>query len=99
MVSIEERVTAVEERCKSNTHRIDDLDDANKTLQELVVSVKLMAQNMERMGNELEKQGARLASLERQPGDRWQTMTKTILTTVASTVAGGIIGALVMLLR
>lgn len=98
MSTIEERVTAVEERCKSNTHRINDLSATTKAVQELATSVKLMAQNLERMAEELEDQGVRLGALEREPAERWNTMRRTIFTSVVSTLAGGLVGAFVAML-
>lgn len=86
------------QRCKSNTHRIDALEEQSKILNDLVTSVKLMAQNIEQMTKELTEQNARLKTLEQQPGERWNNMTRTIFTTVISTLAGGIVGALVAIL-
>ena len=85
------------ERTKSNTHRIDALEQDSEALHKLATSVELLAQNMERMTSEQEKQGKRLEALEKQPAERWNNMTRTIFTTVLSTIAGGIVGAIVAL--
>lgn len=85
VTTMEERVIKVEERCKSNTHRIDNLDKANTALQELATSVKLMAQSMTQMAEELAEQGERLDTLEREPAERWNTMKRTIFTSTIST--------------
>lgn len=92
------KVAEIDQRCRSNTHRIDDLAEQADNLHELTTSVKLLAANMERMASEQVKQGERLDALEKQPGERWNTMTRTIFTTVVSTVAGGLVGALITLL-
>ena len=73
------RLAEVDQRGKSNTHRIDDLEKRADTLQELTTSVKLLAANMERMASEQMKQGDRLTALEKQPGERWNSMTRTNL--------------------
>ena len=39
----EKRLTEVEERTKSNTHRIDDLEKRQDNLDELVGTVKVLA--------------------------------------------------------
>ena len=62
------RLAEVDQRGKSNSHRIDDLEKRADTLQELTTSVKLLAANMERMASEQMKQGDRLTALEKQPG-------------------------------
>ena len=93
------RLAEVDQRGKSNTHRIDDLEKRADTLQELTTSVKLLAANMERMASEQMKQGDRLTALEKLPGDRWNSMTRTILTTVVSALAGGLIAVLTGLVK
>ncbi|WP_368234404.1 hypothetical protein [Anaerotruncus rubiinfantis] len=93
------RLAEVDQRGKSNTHRIDDLEKRTDTLQELTTSVKLLAANMERMASEQMKQGDRLTALEKQPGERWNSMTRTqIFTSAVSTLSGGLVGALVAMM-
>ena len=92
------KLAEVEQRGKSNSHRIDDLEKRADTLLELTTSVKLLASNMERMASEQVRQGERLTALEKQPAERWNSMTRTIFTTVVSTLAGGLVGALVAML-
>ena len=92
------RLAEVDQRGKSNTHRIDDLEKRADTLQELTTSVKLLAANMERMASEQMKQGDRLTALEKQPGERWNSMTRTIFTSIISTLSGGLVGALVAMM-
>lgn len=93
------RLAEVDQRGKSNTHRIDDLEKRADTLQELTTSVKLLAANMERMASEQMKQGDRLTALEKQPGERWNSMTRTIFTTVVSALAGGLVAVLTGLVK
>ena len=92
------RLAEVDQRGKSNSHRIDDLEKRADTLQELTTSVKLLAANMERMASEQMKQGNRLTALEKQPGERWNSMTRTIFTSAVSTLSGGLVGALVAMM-
>ena len=93
------RLAEVDQRGKSNSHRIDDLEKRADTLQELTTSVKLLAANMERMASEQMKQGDRLTALEKLPGDRWNSMTRTIFTTVVSALAGGLVAVLTGLVK
>ena len=93
------RLAEVDQRGKSNSHRIDDLEKRADTLQELTTSVKLLAANMERMASEQMKQGDRLTALEKQPGERCNSMTRTIFTTVVSALAGGLVAVLTGLVK
>lgn len=92
------RLAEVDQQGKSNSHRIDDLEKRADTLQELTTSVKLLAANMERMASEQMKQGDRLTALEKQPGERWNSMTRTIFTSAVSTLSGMLVGALVAMM-
>ena len=93
------RLAEVDQRGKSNSHRIDDLEKRADTLQELTTSVKLLAANMERMASEQMKQGDRLTALEKQPGERWNSMTRTIFTMIVSALAGGLVAVLAGLVK
>ena len=95
MDDIERTVIELDQRSKSNTKRLDRLEKTTEAGQELATSVKLMAQNLERMNDELEKQGQRLEKLEKQPADRWNTITKTFLTAIVSALAGGFAAMLI----
>lgn len=98
MDDAERVLVEVEARSKSNTKRLDRLEETTAAIQELVTSVKLLAQNMEYMAQEQKDQGERLKALEDKPAERWNTMTRTILTSAVSTLAGGLVGALVAML-
>ena len=99
MDEIERAVIELEQRGKSNTHRIDDLEEQSKLLNELVTSVKLLAQNMQVMAEEQKKQGARLDALEKQPAENWNGIKKAIVTALVSVLVGGIGGALLAFSR
>ena len=79
-------------------HRADDLEEQNKTIQELAVSVRELAINMRSMMEEQKDQGNRLNILEREPVERWNSAKRTAFTTVISVVAGALAtGLLVMI--
>ncbi len=92
MPTTEERIASLEERCKSNTHRINELKENTAAVQRLATSVELMAQSMDRMADEQKEQGQRLTALERIPADRWNSATKTVITALASGLVGAFIG-------
>ena len=98
MKEIERKVIETDQRARANQHRIERLEETTQAVQELAASTKMMAQTLENMTEELKAQGERLAALELQPGERWNSMTKAVLTTVTSTIAGGLMGALIALL-
>ena len=87
-----------EQRAKSNTHRIDKLEQDNAALHQLATSVAVMAENIEALNVQLKEQGKRLEAIERQPAQNWETFRKTVLTSIVSTLAGGAVGALLAIL-
>lgn len=78
-------------------HRADDLEEQNKTIQELAISVKELAINMRSMMQEQKDQGSRLDTLEREPAERWNSAKRTAFTTVVSVVAGALATGLLIM--
>jgi len=76
----------IEEADKRQDHRITELEQNFKVVQELVVSTRELALSMEAMAKELEKQGSCLRELEFKPVKRWELIVTSVIT--------GIIGAL-----
>ena len=95
MDDIERTVIELDQRSKSNTKRLDRLENTTEAVQELATSVKLMAQSLDNMADEQKRQGERLEKLEQQPADRWNTIIKTMLTAVVSALAGGFAAMLI----
>lgn len=85
------------ERAKSNTHRIDSLEQDTKTIYELAKSVEKIAINTENMQRQLQEQGSKIEALEQLPAQRWNSAVKTVITTLCSTLVGGIIGTVLAL--
>ena len=79
-------------------HRAPDLEEQNKTIQELVLSVKELAINMRSMMEEQKDQGSRLDTLEREPAERWNSAKRTAFTTVVSVVAGALATGLLIMI-
>ena len=76
----------IEDENARQNHRITELEQNFKVVQDLVISTKELALSMETMAKELEKQGTCLRELEFKPVKRWELVVTSIIT--------GIIGAL-----
>lgn len=87
-----------DQQIKSLKHRMEEQEEQGKTLNSLALSVQELALNMKSMIEEQKGQGERLAKLENQPAERWNTMTKTIFTSVVSAIGGGIAVALAQII-
>ena len=80
---------------KSLKHRMEDQEEQAKTLNDLVISVKELALNMRNMISEQQRAAERLAKLESEPAERWNSAKKTAFTALISTIAGALATALI----
>lgn len=76
-----------EQQIKSLKHRMEEQEEQSKTIQELVLSVKELALNMQNMIEVQQKQGEKLAKLESEPAERWNTAKRTAFTSMISAVS------------
>lgn len=75
-------VAEVKQRSKSNTHRLDEMKEKVELLNEVVTSVKLLAQAQEEMVKEMKTFNSRLSALEDAPKVKWDKYTTAIVTAV-----------------
>ena len=87
----EKRLTEVEERSKSNTHRLDDLEKRQDNLDDLVSTVKVLAVREENVENDVKEIKSDVKSLTSKPGQRWDSMIDKIIVTVVAAIAGFIL--------
>ena len=85
-ISIEHRLTEVEDRSKSNQHRLDDLEKRQDNLDDLVSVVKVLAVREEAVENDVKEIKADVKSLASKPGQRWDSMMDKIIWAVAGAV-------------
>ena len=90
-ISIEHRLTEVEERSKSNTHRLDELEKRQDDLDELVSVVKVLAVREEAVENDVKEIKADVKSLTSKPAERWDSLVDKIIWAVAGAVVAYIL--------
>ena len=84
----EERLSKVEERAKSNSHRIEEVEKRQDNLDELVGTVKALAVREENVENDVKEIKTDVKSLTSKPGKRWDSLVSTIITAIAAAVVG-----------
>lgn len=90
-----QRITETEQRSKSNTHRIDELEEDQKALNKLATSVAVMAQEQKTIRRDVTQSSADIKAvrnsveqLQAAPGKRWNKVAeKIILVAVGAIVA------------
>jgi hypothetical protein len=85
-VQIEHRLTEVESRSRSNTHRLDELEKRQDNLDDLVSTVKVLAVREEAVENDVKEIKADVKSLTSKPAERWDSLVDKIIWAVAGAV-------------
>ena len=84
----------MEDENRRQNHRIDNLENSIKAFGEIANNVNRLVTNMETMTTELSRQGERLETLERKPGDSWNAVLRSILTGIGAAIAVAIVAAI-----
>ena len=83
-----EKLVEVDQRAKSNSKRIDSLEEKIENIHELASSVKLLALETKAMREDVNKIDNRLKDVEDKPAKRWESLVKLVLTGTATAVLG-----------
>lgn len=84
----EKRITEIEERSKSNSHRIDSLEKRQDNLDELVGTVKVLAVREENVENDVKEIKSDVKSLTGKSGKLWDGMVEKIIMIIVAAVVG-----------
>lgn len=101
-ISIEHRLTEVEARSKSNTHRIDNLEPIVKeihtmsnTMVELVQEVKHTNEAVGNLDAKVERMDNRVDEMEKAPAKDYTALKKTVVDKVVGAIIGFLIAGLI----
>ena len=86
-MEIEHRLTEVESRSKSNAHRLDEMEKRQDDLDELVSTVKVLADREVRVENDVK-------SLKIKPLKRWDSIVNTVLIALVTAIVGFLLARL-----
>lgn len=87
----EKRLTEVEERSKSNAHRLDEVEKRQDNLDELVSTVKVLAVREENVESDVKVIKNDVKSLTSKSGQRWDSLVDKIIITIAAAIIGFIL--------
>lgn len=93
MEGLEERVTAVEQQCKSNGRRIDKVEQEQAVIHELAASIRVMASEQKHTSDtikevkeDVSRLDGKVDALELKPGKRWESIVEKIIWSVAGAI-------------
>lgn len=82
------KLTDLENRAKSNSHRLDKLEEGHEAIGRLATAVEVMAKSMERIEIDVSKLDTKVEALEQKPGKQWESTVKILATAVISVLVG-----------
>ena len=87
----EHRLTEVEERSKSNKHRLDEVEKRQDNLDELVGTVKVLADREERVEDDVKEIKRDVKSLTGKPAKKWDNLVTQVISILVAGVVGFIL--------
>lgn len=98
----EHRLTEVEQRTKSNTHRLDNLEPIigeihtmSNTMVQLVQEVKYTHEGVKSMDTKVERIESRVDEIEKAPAKKWNSTKESIFNNIIGAVVGFLIAGLI----
>lgn len=88
---IQAKIVEIEQRSKSNTHRINDLEEDNRALHQLATSVEVLATKQETIEANISEIKDDVKSLKAIPGGKWEALVKAALTAIVGAGANIVI--------
>ena len=88
------RLSAVEQRSKSNSHRLDALEKQTEAVNALATSVAVIAERVETTGDKVDSLCTDVQELKSEPGKRWKFVVEKAIYIVISAVMGYVIARL-----
>ena len=82
------KLEAVDQRSKSNSHRIEDLERDHQALNRLATAVEVMATKQDSMGKSVDALTGKVEALEAEPGKRWKFVVEKAIYIVVAAVMG-----------
>lgn len=90
----ERRLTEVETRSKSNSHRLDKLEESTEAINRLATSMEVMAERQEQVVETVGKLDSKVTALEEKPAKRWDALVDKIVWAVAAALIGFVLAQL-----
>lgn len=84
----ERRLTEVEARAESNTHRLNEVEKKQDDLTQLVTTVQVLATREEQVEKDVKEMKTDVKTLVGKPGKKWENLVSQIITIVVAAVIG-----------
>jgi hypothetical protein len=82
------RLSAVEQRSKSNSHRLDALEKQTEALNSLTTAVAVMTEKVDNCGESVAGLRADVQEIKQKPAKRWEFVVERAIYIVVAAVVG-----------
>lgn len=82
----ERRLTQVEQRSKSNTHRLEKLEESTEAINRLATSMEVMVSKQEQVAETVEKLDGKVTALEEKPIKRVDGLVDKVIWALCAAV-------------
>lgn len=89
------KLVEVEARSKSNTHRIDKLEELTNTIQSLAITMNNTVNEIKFMRADVTSLDDRLGKIENEPIKRYNKFKDVIITSVLTSLVGLLVGLVI----
>jgi len=93
MTDVENRLTSLEQRCKSNGHRLEHLEKQQEAIHSLAASIQVMAseqkhqtETINTVREDVSRLDGKVDALEMKPGKRWEGLVDKLIWGVAGAI-------------
>ena len=86
--SIEHRLTEVESRSRSNTKRLDKLEELTEAINKMAISIEKMAMKQDTMNGTINNLTSDVETLKAEPGKRWKFVIEKAIYFLVAGVMG-----------
>ena len=93
-VEFAQHLAEIDARSRSNTKRLDRLEELTETVHELATTMKLLADKQERTAETVERLDTKLSAMEQEPAKRWKAVVEKVLMTVVAALVGFVMAKL-----
>lgn len=99
MTGFETKIIETEQRCKSNTKRIDKLEENIEAIHKLAISTHEIATEMKNMKDDQLEIKQRLCKIENEPNNRLSQIKTAIISALAGAIVSTIVGAVLVMVK
>lgn len=80
------KIAEIEQRAKSNSRRIEKLEEVQDEIRSLATSTAVMAQRLGEVENHMDEIKASVRTLESKPGKRWEAVVEKLIWLIVGAV-------------